>query len=158
MSDKTATSATTMIGRLGLTQKQAGLIGVLSVVLVGTLYVSNDGTAASKGNTEVPTAADSQARATRRNAASPVSVVAGVRWPEVSLEQAVSHNPFAPPQKLTSRWNPLPHLRPSNRSQLSPSPPWPVRNPGNRKPHTLKPGESKKRLESKTNGATRPKP
>ena len=84
MADKSKTT------RPGVTRKQAIVLGALSAMLIAALYSSQD-TGATTDSTSVTT----DARAARRKAAAAPTVAATVRWPSVTLEQTLKHNPFA---------------------------------------------------------------
>ncbi len=75
---------------LGMTHKQALLVGTLGLVLVGVLVFGQN------GNETAPDTADDSARmASRRRSATVTMPVVSTNWPEVSLEQMLQNNPFA---------------------------------------------------------------
>ncbi len=88
---------------LGMTVKQAILIGVLLVVFAGVLLSGQGGTE-SAGATADPavtavTATPDQP-APRRPSATPDSVAPVTHWPKVSLAEMLQHNPFQKPAAL----------------------------------------------------------
>lgn len=86
---------------LGMTPKQAVLIGTLGVVLVGVmLYGQGDGQPAAQTTTEATPPAS------RRRVAPTNTAAVHTKWPDVSLEQMLQHNPFAARNVASSESNP----------------------------------------------------
>src|SRR4051812_4184998 len=75
-----------------VTRSQVLLIGALTITLIGAVFYGQSGN--KPPVTKIAAAASSPAAAIV--GASSVNPVAKVSWPDVSLENTLQHNPFAP--------------------------------------------------------------
>ncbi|HUQ71765.1 MAG TPA: hypothetical protein VM165_19705 [Planctomycetaceae bacterium] len=82
--------------RRGMSPKQWALIGVLIAVLAGVLVSGRTGPESPATDGQEPSAANPARPSSRanRHAASAEAKTSATAWPEISLETALSHNPF----------------------------------------------------------------
>lgn len=83
-----------IFARLGMTRNQAVMIGALVAVLVGAIIYGQSGTKPAEGEAAaaVPAPAAPEAVPPQRESAS--TIVGTTRWPVVSLDRMLQHNPF----------------------------------------------------------------